>query len=229
LIRTRGLTRTYGDAGIRDVDLELKDGEVLGLVGPNGGGKSLLLLLLAGLVEPEAGEATLDGTPVHELAQRSAGAVGLITAEPGLYPLMTGWENLEFFGGLYGMSAAIVRDKAAPLAADLGLERLDQRVATCSSGMKQKVSLLRALLMSPRLLLLDEPTANLDPRSAQVIWATVRKGAEAGLAVVLATHDLRAAEQICDRVAYVDGGISAVRELPAPTAPTPSPLLELFE
>ena len=228
MIVARQLRRTYGEAGVRDIDLEVADGEVLGLVGPNGGGKWLLVLLLAGLVEPESGEVLLEGRPVHELAQASAGAVGLITAEPGLYPLMTGWENLEFFGGLYGLSAEAVRERSASLVTSLRLEGLERRVATASSGMKQKISLLRALLMEPRVLLLDEPTANLDPLSAQVIWSTVREAADRGLTVVLATHDLAAAEQICNRVAYVDGGIGAIRTLPAPRAPEPSPLLELF-
>lgn len=231
MITARKLTRTYGEAGIRGVDLSVYGGEVLGIVGPNGGGKSLLLLLLAGLVEPESGEVLLEGTMVHQLAQDAAGAVGLITANPGLYPLLSGWENLLFFGGLYGLSGDEVRIRAAPLVADLRLaEVLDRPVATYSSGMQQKLSLLRALLMSPRLLLLDEPTANLDPHSAHTIWKSVRDHADTGLAVVLATHDLSAAECICERVAYIDGVLGDVVSFDGPRVPPEHPeLLGLFE
>lgn len=231
MIEARALTRTYGEAGIREVDLSVSAGEVVGLVGPNGGGKSLLLLLMAGLIEPESGEVLLDGEPVHELAQDAAGVVGLITAEPGLYPLLDGWENLVFFGGLYGLSADEVRAKAAPLIADLQLgEELERPVSTYSSGMRQKVSLVRALLMSPKLLLLDEPTANLDPLSAHAIWRSVRSHADAGLAVVLSTHDLAAAHSICERVAFVDGGVGDIVAFEGPRGvPDHAELLELFE
>ena len=211
-MQVRGVSRTYGAASVlTGVDLELRAGEVLGLVGPNGGGKSTLLLLLAGLVLPSTGDVDVDGVPAWRVARQKQGTVGLITSDPGLYPLLTGRENLAFFGGLYGLKPGDVDRRAGPLLDALGVTPvLDHPVSAGSSGTRQKLSLARALLMSPRVLLLDEPTSNLDPVSAHTIWTTVREQADRGVAVALATHDLAAAEAICDRVAFVRGGILRV-------------------
>lgn len=227
----RGLGRSYGArTPVRDVDLELAPGEVLGLIGPNGGGKSTLLLLLAGLVRPTAGTVTLGGVPCAELARAATGSVGLITAEPGLYPLLTGAENLAFFGGLYGLDRATVAARARPLLDELEVaEDLDRPSSAYSSGMRQKVSLARALLLEPRLLLLDEPTSNLDPLSSATIHRAVRARADAGVAVVLATHDLHAAEHVCDRVAVMRGTIVGTTRLEGTrAAPPPGRLHELY-
>ncbi|MCB9778439.1 MAG: ABC transporter ATP-binding protein [Alphaproteobacteria bacterium] len=187
---------------VEGVDLDLHPGEILGLIGPNGGGKSTLLHLLAGLLRPTTGTVTVDGVPADRLARTAAGKVALITPEPGLYPLLTGRENLRWFGELHGLSRAEVDTRIDALAPALHLgDALDQRTAQLSSGTRQKLSLCRALAMRPRVLLLDEPTANLDPVSARAILAQVRARADdTGLAVVLCTHDLVAAEALCERV-----------------------------
>lgn len=183
---------------------------MLGLVGPNGGGKSTLLLLLAGLVRPDTGTVELDGQPTHRLALQAAGSVGLVTARPGLYPAMTGRENLAWFAALDGRGL----ERLDVLADELDLTaHLDRRVATLSSGQQQKLSLLRALLLAPKVLLFDEPTANLDPLSAHAIHQAIRTRADAGIAVVLCTHDLHAAEQICDRVAVLNRRLHGVHVL----------------
>ncbi len=217
----RGVGKAFdGRRALIDVDLEIRPGEVLGLIGPNGGGKSTLLLLLAGLVAPDAGTVTVTGVPATELAARGSGTVGLITAEPGLYPLLTGRENLRFFAGLYGLGPVDVDRRAEALLGEVGLgDALDSRSGGYSSGMRQKVSLARALLLEPRLLLLDEPTANLDPLSSRAIHEVVRRRADAGVAVVLATHALHDAEAICDRVAVVAGGIRRLEALPGDRRP----------
>jgi ABC-2 type transport system ATP-binding protein len=210
VVVARGLARAYAGRTVLDgVDLDVDGGEVVGLVGPNGGGKSTLLLLLAGLVRPTAGTVLVDGIPADRLAEQATGAVGLITAEPGLYPLLTGRENLRFFGGLYGRPPDEVDRRSRPLLEELEVSDAvqDQRASTYSSGTRQKVSLARALLLDPKLLLLDEPTSNLDPLSAQIVHRAVRARADQGVAVVLATHDLHAAEHICDRVLAIAGRI----------------------
>ena len=214
--------------GTRDVltglNVRILPGEVVGVVGPNGGGKSTLLLLMAGLLRPTAGQVLVCGIEAYALSLNCAGRVGLVTARPGLYPLLTGRENLWHFGGLFGLSPSEVDEKSEPLIRALRLTAgIDERVGRLSTGMQQKLSLIRALLLSPQLLLFDEPTANLDPVAARALYAEVRTRADAGLACVLATHDLAGAEAVCDRVLLVDGGVKRrvrfTEQRAAPTGP----------
>ncbi|MCK6505536.1 ABC transporter ATP-binding protein [Myxococcota bacterium] len=218
VVTARGLGRRVGGRPVlAGVDLDLHPGEVVGLIGPNGGGKSTLLLLLAGLLRPTQGEVRVQGLPATEVARRAQGRVGLLTADPGLYPLLTGRENLRFFGGLYGLDAAEVDRRTGPLLDELHLgAAVDRPVHTGSSGMRQKLSLARALLMDPVVLLLDEPTANLDPVSARTIWQVVRQRADRGLAVVVCTHDLVAAERLCERVLLLAGRVLQETTFPSP-------------
>jgi ABC-2 type transport system ATP-binding protein len=217
LVEVRALTRSFNNNPpvVDHVDLDVHAGEVLGLIGPNGGGKSTLLMLIAGLVSPSSGSVTIDGIESTDLALQTTGTIGLITATPGLYPLLSGRENLEYFGGLNGLTAAEVDGRSRGLLVELGIaHQLDRQVKEYSSGMQQKVSLIRALLMNPTLLLLDEPTSNLDPVSTHTIHTTVRAQADKGVAVVLCTHDLHAAESICDKVAVMQKRIRAIEDVP---------------
>ncbi len=227
------LVRSFGkNAPVVDgVQLEVSGGEVLGLIGPNGGGKSTLLMLIAGLIRPTSGSVLVGGMSADQLALGATGTVGLITAEAGLYPLLTGWENLFYFGGLFGLSRPEIETRARPLPDELGIDaHLDRPSRAYSSGQRPKVSLARALLLEPRLLLLDEPTANLDPVSTRTIHEAVRRQADAGVAVVLATHDLHAAEGICDRVAVMQRFIRSLQTLDGERrVPEPSRLYRLYE
>lgn len=232
LISAKALGRSFGRRQVlSDVELEVHSGELLALIGPNGGGKSTLLLLMAGLISPTSGALLVDGRPAEDVALETTGTVGLITARPGFYPLLTGAENLAFFGGLYGLSAAEVAAKSRPLTDELGItDSLDIRVGGYSSGMQQKLALVRALLMSPKVLLLDEPTANLDPVSADTLYRTARGRANQGMAVVVVSHDLHAVEQVCDRVAVVQGTVVHQEHLPGERAvPKASGLLALYQ
>jgi ABC-2 type transport system ATP-binding protein len=210
--------------------LTVAGGEMVGVVGPNGGGKSTLLLLMAGLLRPTLGRVLVGGIDAHALALTAAGRIGLVTARPGLYPLLTGRENLWHFGGLFGLAPAEVDAKAAPLVQSFELTAgLDERVGQMSTGMQQKLSLVRALLLAPQLLLFDEPTANLDPVAAKFLYAEVRRRADAGLACVLATHDLAAAEAVCDRVLLVDGQVKREVRFAERRAPLTGPLLAAWQ
>jgi len=212
------------------LSLTVSEGEVMGIVGPNGGGKSTLLLLMSGLLRPTAGKVLVCGIEAHALSLAAAGRVGLVTARPGLYPLLTGRENLRHFGGLFGFSPDEVDEKAEPLTRALELTTgFDERVGQLSTGMQQKLSLIRALLLSPKLLLFDEPTANLDPLASRALYVEVRRRADEGLACVLVTHDLFAAEAVCDRVLIIDGKVKRELQFADRRAPVTGPLLTAWQ
>ena len=223
--------RSFGSQVVlADLNLTVSSGEMVGVVGPNGGGKSTLLLLMSGLLRPTTGRVAVCGIEAYALSLTAAGSVGLVTARPGLYLLLTGRENLRHFGGLFGLSPREVDEKAGPLTRALALTTgLDERVGQLSTGMQQKLSLIRALLLTPKLLLFDEPTANLDPLAAGVLYAEVRKRADEGLACVLATHDLSAAEAVCDRVLLLDGKVKRELEFTDRRAPRTGPLLKAWQ
>lgn len=231
VIEAKSASRRFGKKVVlNDVDLRVEKGDVVGLIGPNGAGKSTLLLLMAGLVRPSSGQMLIDGMDAHKVALQRNGTVGLITAHAGLYPLLTGRENLHFFGRLFGLRPGDTDARVAPLLRELGLDvELDLPAGSYSSGMQQKVSLARALLMDPTVLLLDEPTSNLDPMSAHAIYHTVRTRADGGLTVGLVTHDLHAVEQVCDRAVFVAGGIRHTETLDGPrAAPNAGRLLQTW-
>lgn len=232
IVTMENATRSFGArAVLSGVTLTVSAGEMIGIVGPNGGGKSTLLLLMAGLLRPTSGRVTVCGVDAFALSLTSAGSVGLVTARPGLYPLLTGRENLHHFGGLFGLSPAEVDAKAEPLARTLELTAagFETRAGQLSTGMQQKLSLIRALLLSPKLLLLDEPTANLDPLASRALYAEVRTRADAGLACVLVTHDLSAAEAVCDRVLLVNGAIKRELTFADHRAPLTGPTLKAWQ
>ena len=227
LVATGVGQRFDGRTALHGVSFHLEPGQVLGLIGPNGGGKSTLLALLAGLGDPDEGSVSLDDRPIA--VWLGTGAVGLVATDAGLYPLLTGRENLRYFGGLYGMSAADVDAAVAPILAALEVgAAIDRPTRTYSAGMRQKVSLARALMGKPRLLLLDEPTANLDPLSAHTLFRAIRAEADRGVAVVLCTHDLAAVPMLCDRLLVLRQTVIAAPALQRRPPPPPSPWLEYF-
>lgn len=230
IVVLQSVGRSFGDRPVlAGIELTVSGGEMVGVVGPNGGGKSTLLFLMAGLLRPTTGRVLVCGLDAWALSLAAAGRVGLVTARPGLYPLLTGRENLHHFGGLFGLSEREVDERAEPLARALELTRLDERVSRLSTGMQQKLSLVRALLLSPKLLLFDEPTANLDPLAARALYAEVRRRADEGLACVLVTHDLSAAEAVCDRVLLLDGTIKRELRFAERRAPLSGPVLAAWQ
>ena len=209
MIRATGLGRSFGPLwAIRDMDLEVFRGEVLGLLGPNGAGKTTTVRLLTALIGPSEGKATVDGLDVTEHPEAIRARVGILTETPGLYDRLSATANLEFFGRLYGLDAAT---RAARIERYLRLfslwERRDDIAGTFSKGMKQKLAIARALLHEPTVVFLDEPTAALDPEAAYVVREAIESMRRSGRTIVLATHNLDEADRLCDRVAFVRGGL----------------------
>src|SRR6478609_6197374 len=211
-LRTTGLGRRFGDLwAVRSIDLEVHRGEVVGLLGPNGAGKTTTVRLLTALIEPTEGTASVDGFDVREHPDDVRARVGILTETPGLYDRLSATANLEFFARLHSLDAAVRAERIQHYLHLFGLwERRNDVAGTFSKGMKQKLAIARALLHDPSVVFLDEPTAALDPEAAFVVRESIETLRRAGRTIVLATHNLDEADRLCDRIAFVRGGLLRV-------------------
>ena len=208
-IEAQTLRRTFPDGveAVRDIDLSVSEGEVFGFLGPNGAGKTTTVRMLCTLLPPTAGRATVDGLDVVEDAAEVRRRIGVALQEIGLDPVQTGRELLELQCGLYGITGAGGRERAEELLALLGLtDAADRRTKTYSGGMKRRLDLASALVHSPKVLFLDEPTTGLDPASRLTVWEEVRRINSGGTTVFLTTQYLEEADHLCDRLAIIDAG-----------------------
>jgi ABC-2 type transport system ATP-binding protein len=211
-LRATGLGRRFGDRwAMRGVDLAVHRGEVLGLLGPNGAGKTTTVRLLTALIEPSEGSATIDGYDVRERPDAVRGRVGILTETPGLYERLSATANLDFFARLYGLDGSTRAERIERYLRLFGLwDRRADAAGTFSKGMKQKLAIARALLHDPSVVFLDEPTAALDPEAAFVVREAIETLRRAGRTIVLATHNLDEADRLCDRIAFIRGGLVRV-------------------
>ncbi|MGH8776951.1 MAG: ABC transporter ATP-binding protein [Jiangellaceae bacterium] len=209
-IEATGVRRTFGDVvAVADVDLTVPPGQVTALVGPNGAGKTTLLLVLATLLRPDQGQVSVAGyDPVHDPISVRA-RMGWMPDTFGTYDTLTAREALEFAAAAYRVPAARRSDRARELLALVHLsEYLDRPVHVLSRGQKQRLGMARALVHDPRVLLLDEPAAGLDPRSRIELRSLLRRLAADGRAVLVSSHVLAELETTADRVVFVDRGRS---------------------
>jgi ABC-2 type transport system ATP-binding protein len=216
-IEARSLRRTFkgGIEAVRDIDLTVSAGEVFGFLGPNGAGKTTTVRMLCTLLPPTAGSATVAGLDVVKDAAAVRRRIGVALQEIGLDPAQTGRELLELQSGLYGITGRRGRERAEELLELVGLtEAADRRTKTYSGGMKRRLDLASALVHSPSVLFLDEPTTGLDPASRLTIWDEVRRINESGTTVFLTTQYLEEADKLCNRVAIIDAGRIAIEGTP---------------
>lgn len=208
MIEAHALSRRFGSfRAVENVSLEVPSGTVLALLGPNGAGKTTTVRMLAGLLAPSAGSASVAGFDVVRQAAQVRAHVGLVTDVPGLYERMTLPDYLDFFGALYGMSRERRARRIDELLDFFELsEHRDERMGGFSKGMKQKVALARALLHEPVALFLDEPTSGLDPLSARAVRAMIVELKQSNRGIILCTHDLDEAERLADQIAIMRGG-----------------------
>ena len=208
LIETDGLTKKYGSStAVDNLNLQIRAGEIYGFLGPNGAGKTTTIRMLAGLLEPSGGRAFISGHDITREAPRAKALMALVPDQPRLYGKLTAREFLSLMASLYRIPREISKERADQLLALFELTgRADELLEGYSHGMRQKVVLAAALIHQPRVLLMDEPTVGLDPRSARLLKDVLQEMARLGAAIFISTHILEIAERLCHRVGILKEG-----------------------
>jgi sodium transport system ATP-binding protein len=209
-VAVRHLTKVFGAAvAVDDLSFSVGHGEIYGLLGPNGAGKTTTLRVLAAILAPTTGQAFLAGVDVARDPQAARRKLGFLTGTTGLYARLTGREMLVYFGRLHGMTDAVIAERTSLLARVLDLDAsaiLDRRCEALSSGQRQRLSVARAVLHDPAVLILDEPTVGLDVLASRFLRDFVRSERDRGKAVLFSTHYLAEAELLCDRIGLLHRG-----------------------
>lgn len=209
-IITHDLSKTYpgGKEAVKGMNIALSPGEVYGFLGPNGAGKTTAVKLLTGLLAPTRGESMVFGLDPAREPEKVHALSGVVTEHARMYDHLSGAENLQFYGETFGLDKGQSKQRAQELLAQVQLEGAgDKKLATYSTGMRQRLSLARALMHRPKMLFLDEPTSGLDPESALHVNGMIRSLAQKeGTTVFLCTHQLRYAQEICTRYGLISEG-----------------------
>ena len=207
-IETRNLVKRYGDkTAVSNVSFDVKAGEIFGFLGPNGAGKTTTIKIIVGLLRPTSGTVSVAGYDVQQQPIPAKAASGYVPDTPNLYAKLTGRELLRFVGDLYNLDRQLATRRVDELLRTFDLTAAaDDTIDSYSHGMQQKTALAAALMHDPKVLVLDEPTVGLDPKSARLIKDILRQMAERGTAVFLSTHILEIAERMCDRIGIINRG-----------------------
>lgn len=208
IIVVRDLNKSYGNTyAVQGVSFEISRGEIFGLLGPNGAGKTTTISMLTGLIEPTSGTVQVDGDNVDQHARAMKAKLGLVPQELALYPTLTAFDNLVFFGRIYGLKGNQLKTCVAAVLEMVGLaDRAKDTIETFSGGMKRRINIAAGLVHEPDILFLDEPTVGVDPHSRNAIFESIETLNQAGLSILYTTHYMEEAERLCDRIAIVDHG-----------------------
>jgi ABC-2 type transport system ATP-binding protein len=207
MISLKQITKSYGQlAAVRDLDLEVEDGEIMGIVGHNGAGKTTVLKIIVGLISPTSGRVEVMGRDVAEESIYLRRFIGYLPEDSSLYENVTVSEYLLFFSELYKMPKRKAKERIDLLLDSLNLPEQDKLTGELSKGMKRKVAIARALLHDPRILILDEPNAGLDPLTSFFIINYLKRLRDQGKTILVSAHNLFHVEHICDRVAILKNG-----------------------
>ncbi len=202
------LTNKFEDVTAVDgLSLEIEKGELFGLLGPNGAGKTTVINVLCGLLEPTSGSAYVGGRDVRKEASKVKDLIGVCPQDTAAYPFLSGRENVELFGNLHAMPKAKLKKNTEELLEKMSLtEDANRRLGKYSGGMKRRINLIMALVHDPETAFLDEPTVAMDPQSRRAVWGFIRELKERGKTIILTTHYMEEAEELCDRVGIIDHG-----------------------
>jgi lipooligosaccharide transport system ATP-binding protein len=216
VLRVAGLRKSYGsNEVVRGLDFAIHRGECFGLLGPNGAGKTTTLRCCLGLIDPDSGTIELVGEPVPQAARAARIRVGVVPQMDNLDPDFTVTENLVIYGRYFGIPYATLRTRIPKLLEFAGLaSKGDAGIRTLSGGMKRRLTLARALVNDPDLLILDEPTTGLDPQARHLIWDGLRQLLSQGKTILLTTHFMDEAERLASRLAVIDHGMMIASDTP---------------
>jgi ABC-2 type transport system ATP-binding protein len=208
MIQVESLVKTFGAfKAVDGVSIEVAPGEIHGFLGPNGAGKTTTIRMIAGLLKPTSGRVSIDGHDLAQAPEPAKLALGFIPDRPFLYEKLTASEFLRFHGGLYGMEGEAVATRASEMLDLFELRRWEgELIESFSHGMKQRLVMCAAFLHRPRAVLVDEPMVGLDPRGARLIKEIFRVMSKNGVAILMSTHTLEVAQEMCDRISIILGG-----------------------
>jgi ABC-2 type transport system ATP-binding protein len=207
-ILIENLVKNFEDVtAVDDISLRVAKGELFGLLGPNGAGKTTIINILCGLTKPTSGSAGVGGYDIQKEPMKVKELIGVCIQETAVYPYLTGEENVDLFGNLHSMNKELLRTRRVMLLERMGLTTDAKRKAEkYSGGMKRRLSLILALIHDPLIAFLDEPTVAMDPQSRHAVWDFIKELKKEGKTIVLTTHYMEEAEELCDRVGIIDHG-----------------------
>lgn len=205
-IEVQGLTKSFGHhLALRGIDLQVRPGDIVVIFGPNGAGKTTLIKVLATIMNPSSGRVLIDGLDLKHNAEEVCRQIGVVTHQTFLYSNLTTYENLEFYSRMYDIPRA--RERVHEVLVMVGMSsRLYDRVGTLSRGMQQRLSIARALLHKPMVMMLDEPETGLDQQAASMLWKALQAEGGRKRTTVLTTHNLERGLELCDRLLILDQG-----------------------
>jgi ABC-2 type transport system ATP-binding protein len=208
ILDVQGISKVFDtNKAVDNISFTVEAGEVFGLLGPNGAGKSTLVGMVSTLLKPTSGDIVIDGHSVVKEPMAVKRLIGVVPQEIALYPTLSARENLSFWGKMYGLSAAAIKERSEIVLEIVGLsDRANERIDTYSGGMKRRVNIAAGLLHSPKVLFMDEPTVGIDPQSRNHILETVKRLNEEGLTVIYTSHYMEEVEFLCNRIAIIDMG-----------------------
>ncbi len=217
ILTVKQLTKDYdANHALRGISFSIPQGEIFGLLGPNGAGKSTTISILAGLIPPTAGQISIKGLDLSRNMKAAKAHIGLVPQDIALYPTLSAWDNLIFWGQIYGLRGKLLKQRISEVLDIVQLtDRAHEPVNNYSGGMKRRINLAIGLLHRPDILFLDEPTVGVDPQSRNAIFESVEALNRAGLTVIYTTHYMEEAERLCQRVAIIDHGQIIALDTPA--------------